>query len=220
MDDLKSKPIYYLYIKTHNKTGLKYLGKTIEDPFVYKGSGKRWKNHIKKHGYDVTTEIVGTFSCLKELKSFALQLSKDLDIVNSREWANLILESGEGGDTSTYIDYSLLNRNKGRSYEEIYGKEKAAELKRLRGEEIIKRRKNKTWEQIFGKEKAKIMREARSKLMSKRVSKPHTEETKYKLRQKALGRVHPKCCCVICKKEISTNNIGNHYKVHTAKNPP
>jgi 5-methylcytosine-specific restriction endonuclease McrA len=40
----------YLYVKTHNKTGLKYLGKTEQDPFVYLGSGKRWLNHLNKHG--------------------------------------------------------------------------------------------------------------------------------------------------------------------------
>jgi hypothetical protein len=213
MESLKFKPIY-LYIKTHNKTGLKYLGKTIQDPFVYKGSGKRWKNHLKKHGYNVTTEIVGIFFCLKKLKNFAAQLSKDLDIVNSKEWANLVPELGEGGDTSKYIDYSNLNRNKGKSYEEIYGKEKAIELKKLRGGEITKRRKNKTWEQIFGKEKAEIMRETASKRMLERTSRLHTEEVKYKLRQKALGRVHPRCSCIICKKELSINNVSNHYKIH------
>ena len=41
----------YLYIKTHNVTGLKYLGKTTQDPYKYKGSGKRWTNHINKHHF-------------------------------------------------------------------------------------------------------------------------------------------------------------------------
>ena len=51
--------IIYLYIKTHNKTGLKYLGKTTKkDQHKYKGSGKYWLKHIRKHGYDVTTEII------------------------------------------------------------------------------------------------------------------------------------------------------------------
>lgn len=46
---------FFLYEKIHNKTGLKYFGKTTQNPYTYQGSGKRWKNHIKKHGYDVTT---------------------------------------------------------------------------------------------------------------------------------------------------------------------
>lgn len=48
----------YLYKKTHNQTGLQYLGKTSEDPIKYKGSGKDWLPHIKEHGNDVKTEII------------------------------------------------------------------------------------------------------------------------------------------------------------------
>ena len=34
----------YLYVKQHNKTGLKYFGKTTKkDPLKYKGSGLYWK---------------------------------------------------------------------------------------------------------------------------------------------------------------------------------
>jgi hypothetical protein len=36
-----------LYVKTHNITGLKYFGKTTNDPFKYKGSGKYWLDHLK-----------------------------------------------------------------------------------------------------------------------------------------------------------------------------
>ena len=43
-------PIYTLYVKTHNKTGLKYLGRTTQDPYKYKGSGTYWRSHLKKHG--------------------------------------------------------------------------------------------------------------------------------------------------------------------------
>jgi hypothetical protein len=47
-----------LYLKTHNQTGLQYLGKTTQDPFTYKGSGSYWRKHIAKHGNDVTTTIL------------------------------------------------------------------------------------------------------------------------------------------------------------------
>lgn len=50
--------IMSLYVKTHNKTGLKYLGYTKRDPFKYKGSGYCWVPHIRKHGNDVSTEIL------------------------------------------------------------------------------------------------------------------------------------------------------------------
>jgi len=55
--------IYYLYVKTHNVTGLNYLGyTTAKDPHNYKGSGTYWKRHIKKYGYDFTTSILRTHS--------------------------------------------------------------------------------------------------------------------------------------------------------------
>jgi hypothetical protein len=90
----------YLYLKTHNKTGLKYLGKTEQDPFKYKGSGVRWLKHIKKHGYDVTTEILFETEDREELREVGIQYSESWDIINSSNFANIMLESGDGGDTS------------------------------------------------------------------------------------------------------------------------
>lgn len=88
----------YLYVKTHNKTGLKYLGKTTsKDPYSYPGSGTYWSNHIKKHGYDCTTEILLATKDKEELKETGLFFSKLFNIVNSKEWANLKEESGDGG---------------------------------------------------------------------------------------------------------------------------
>ena len=55
---IRSISIIYLYLKIHNQTGYKYLGKTIADPHKYEGSGKLWKRHINKHGYDVKTKIL------------------------------------------------------------------------------------------------------------------------------------------------------------------
>lgn len=52
--------IIYLYLKTHNTTGLKYLGKTVKDPSTYKGSGLHWTRHLAKHGNDVNTEAILT----------------------------------------------------------------------------------------------------------------------------------------------------------------
>jgi hypothetical protein len=92
----------YLYMKTHNKTGLKYLGKTIRDPFVYKGSGTIWLSHIKKHGYDITTEILKICETNEEIKEWGLYYSELWNIVNDRDergnktWANLKPEEGTG----------------------------------------------------------------------------------------------------------------------------
>lgn len=88
----------YLYVKTHNKTGLKYLGKTVQDPFKYKGSGKRWRNHIKVHGDDVTTEILLITESVEELKETGKFFSKIFHVKSSSDWANIKDEEGDGGD--------------------------------------------------------------------------------------------------------------------------
>jgi len=91
----------YLYIKTHNITGLKYFGKTIaKDPYAYKGSGTHWVAHIRKHGYDVTTTIYGTYYDKLECQIAAMAFSEENNIVESNEWANLRIENLDGGDTS------------------------------------------------------------------------------------------------------------------------
>lgn len=86
-----------LYVKTHNKTGLKYFGKTKQNPITYKGSGKYWKQHIRKHGYDVTTKIIGIFCSEQDCEKVAVNYSKENNIVNSIEWANLKEENGKDG---------------------------------------------------------------------------------------------------------------------------
>jgi NUMOD3 motif len=102
------KPFYptYLYVKTHNVTGLKYFGKTTGDPYKYRGSGKYWLSHLKIHGNNVTTEIVGFFESRNECESAALTFSINNNIVSARDsenkkiWANQILENGlDGGAT-------------------------------------------------------------------------------------------------------------------------
>lgn len=100
----------YLYVKTHNITGLKYFGKTVKDPIKYKGSGKRWINHIQKHGYDVTTEIVGYYTDRCECENAALQFSKQNNIVESIEWANLCLENGSDGGARINNNFTVWSK--------------------------------------------------------------------------------------------------------------
>lgn len=87
----------WLYIKQHNQTGLKYFGKTIQDPYKYPGSGLRWTRHIRKHGDDVSTIWCKLFSDKDELIKFAIKFSEENNIVESKEWANLKIENGTTG---------------------------------------------------------------------------------------------------------------------------
>lgn len=106
--------IYTLYVKTHNKTGLKYLGQTTKtDPHKYPGSGKYWTAHLNKHGYDYTTEILQECQSKEELKKQGLHYSDIWNVVESAEWANLKPESGDGGDMSMCEAYiaGMANRD-------------------------------------------------------------------------------------------------------------
>jgi hypothetical protein len=89
----------YLYLK-ESPLGLKYLGKTEQDPFEYVGSGKYWKRHLAKHKFtskDIKTTILFETIDKEELKNKGLYYSELYNIVDSEEWANLKLEIGDGG---------------------------------------------------------------------------------------------------------------------------
>lgn len=96
--------IYYLMIKTHNITGLKYLCQTKnKDPYNYCGSGIDWKAHLNNFGYHVTTEILAKCQTKKELNeqgryySTYYKITTAVDNYGNRIWANIIPETGGGG---------------------------------------------------------------------------------------------------------------------------
>lgn len=120
---MTSKDIYmpilptYLYIKQHSVTGLKYFGKTTrKNPYDYKGSGKRWKSHIKKHGMEhVITLWVSDLYIDTSITEHALHFSKENKIDSSPTiWANLKPENGlDGGSIKgfTKTDEQKLNQS-------------------------------------------------------------------------------------------------------------
>lgn len=89
--------IYYLMIKTHKITGLKYLCQTSrKDPFNYNGSGIYWQSHLKKYGTNISTTILLETTDKNKLKEFGRAYSKFYNIVKSKDWANKIPETGGG----------------------------------------------------------------------------------------------------------------------------
>lgn len=104
----------YLYVKQHSITKLKYFGKTEKlDPFKYLGSGSYWQKHLKKHGKEhiETLEIWG-FDDQELCTEFALKFSKDNNIVESDEWANLIPENGLDGLPANFNGHMTPERRK------------------------------------------------------------------------------------------------------------
>jgi hypothetical protein len=113
----------YLYVKTHKKTGLKYLGKTSnKDPIRYKGSGTYWRRHLKKHGNDIETEILFQSENKEEIREKGLYYSELWKVTESKDWANIIEESGDGGDTSQTEAWKEGMKNRIHKIPEIHSK--------------------------------------------------------------------------------------------------
>jgi hypothetical protein len=82
-------------IKTHDITKLKYLCYHFGDYdscYIYSGSGKYWKSHIKKHGKHISTEILGGYTSLEDARIAGLYYSELYNVVESENFANLIVE--------------------------------------------------------------------------------------------------------------------------------
>jgi hypothetical protein len=124
--------IIYLYLKTHNKTGLKYLGKTVQNPYEYRGSGLFWNRHLDEHGDDVTTEILFETEEMEKFKQVALEYSEKWNIVESKKFANLVNEQGDGGDMSKCENYiiGISNRDQSGENNPFFNKKHTEETKK------------------------------------------------------------------------------------------
>ena len=92
-----------LYVKTHNVTGLKYLGQTSKsDPHRYTGSGKYWLRHLRKHGNNWNTEILCKSALKQTINEMGIYYSNLWNVVESNYWANLKPESGDGAASGIY----------------------------------------------------------------------------------------------------------------------
>lgn len=88
---------YKLMIKTHLVTNLKYLCVTTKNDYhSYKGSGTAWKKHLKENGNLVKTNLIFETDDKDLFFKVCKEKSAEYDVVNSPEWANLIVEHGSG----------------------------------------------------------------------------------------------------------------------------
>lgn len=224
----------YLYVKTHNKTGLKYLGKTTAaDPHLYKGSGKVWTDHCKKHGYDYTTEILFMSESKEEIKEKGIYYSDLWNVVDSKEWANLKKEECDGGYCveafTPEANQKRSNTLKGRIFTEEHRKNLSAagkgrpdtrsqETKELAALKASAKLKGKKKPEGFG-EKIRAIRlgsvasdDAKNKMRS---AWDETRRTKQSEMTKIQNANRPVLTCPHCGKQ--GKNPGNMRRYHFDK---
>lgn len=166
-----------LYVKQHNVTGLKYFGATIRDPYAYQGSGIQWIKHCRKHGFDISTIEVFVFEVQAEAERFAIQFSRDNNIVRSNQWANLIIE-----DALVRRETYHRSDSTRKKLSEI-AKQRVGELNPFYG----KQHSLHTKQQISAKNQG---RSAGSK--NPFFGKKHTEDVKAKIADVSRGRIKTK----------------------------
>lgn len=190
-----------LYIKRHALTGMMYFGKTTRDDIIsYKGSGKRWTNHINKHGrqFVQTVWISNIFTDQLELTKFALAFSELFDIVSSNQWANLKEENGLDGSPKGIViseetrrKMSISQKGTSRTFR---GRTQLTQIHKdnISTSLLGRKRSIAECEAISKGKKGKSFSEAHRQKLSEaaklRRRKPHSDETKRKMSEAANQR--------------------------------
>lgn len=209
--------MYYLMIKTHNATGLKYLCKcTNKDPHKYKGSGVYWKRHLKEHGYDITTEVIFQTEDINEFNKISLEYSEKYNVKDSKDWANLIPETGLDGGVTHNNPYWL---NGFKHSEESRKRISESARQRATGRKVSSETKQKISNKLKGQkafwlEGVEKTEEHRKKLSQSQsgVSKSYTKDQieNLKTSMKSLSKTMYKCS--ICGKIGNAGQIGRYHK--------
>lgn len=188
---MTSKSIYtsitptYLYIKQHSVTGLKYFGKTTKNPYKYSGSGTYWKTHINKHGKEfVKTIWVSGLYYDTSIVEHALHFSIENNIIESNNWANLMLENG--------LDGGIFTENSKIKYKQTcfkkYGVENPSQS------EIIKQKKVNTSNENWGVEyslQSKIIKEKSKQTLLEKYGVENASQS-IKIKQKKKDKAQEK----------------------------
>lgn len=110
-------------VKTHLLTNMKYLCVTIKENYhSYSGSGRAWKRHLKENGNLQQTKLIFETDDKLEFSKKCLEKSIEFNIVNSPEWANLIVEYGGGEYESDEYGKRIIKSNK--KFDEMTDKER------------------------------------------------------------------------------------------------
>lgn len=197
----------YLYIKQHSVTGKLYFGKTTRNPEKYLGSGTHWKFHIKKHGKEfIETLWYCIFYDKNTCMEFALNFSKQHDIINSIKWLNIIDENGlDGGNGNTTKKFGEDNP--------FYGKSHSIEslelIKIARSKQIVIPK--------FGEDNHRFGKictdDHKLKTSNSLLGHDVSLETRLKISNKTKIQHRIKCSCLCCNRMFDIGNYTKHIKV-------
>jgi len=206
----------WLMVKQHRITGLKYFCKTIKkDPYKYKGSGIRWCNHLKKHGRNVDTLWCMLFYNKEELVEYAINFSKENNIVESDEWANLVIEDGiTGWPTGTkHKEETKIKCKHNNGFKKGYvpynkGMKMSQDFCDTQSKKSIERIKSKTHNMLTDE-----FKEARLKSENKRLEiisrRCVIDGVTYSSAKEAHRTIGVKYCTII--KRLQSNSYLNYY---------
>ena len=99
----------------------------------YKGSVTHWLRQLYKHCEEHTTKILLETEDKEFFREKAIYYSKLYNVVESNEWANIVPEQGDGGDTSMSPAYQAHIASGKFLYGEkngFYGKQHSEETRR------------------------------------------------------------------------------------------
>lgn len=191
--------MYYLYVKTHNITGLKYLGYTQKDVYSYRGSGIDWKEHIEEYGNDVSTEILLETEDKNILNETGRHYSSIWNVAKSDKWANRIPETGggslgfKGKKHSDELKARWKKERKGMraGIPRILSEEGKYNIRAANSKPKSEEHKKKLSEALVGRSYKELGRrslteEECEKISASKRGKPRSEETKKKLREASL----------------------------------
>jgi len=186
--------IFYLYIKTHTVTGIKYLGKTKNDPYKYKGSGIRWNHILKKYGTDMTTEVLLITDSEEVLKRAGAYYSRLYNVVEDDNWANLMEEKGDGGDTSASPNFKASLKTRNNNWSEERKNKVGASIKKVWEDKFNDPKFDKAAFSKMCSERAKkgwankVVTEEQREAYSQRTKEQMTPEAKENISVKAKAR--------------------------------
>ena len=172
-----SKVFYIYYHIDPRNNEIRYIGKgSGRRAWAFhrgRGHHRNWINKLKSLGMKPLVKIVEYLEC--EIEAYA---KEKLLIKIEKEKGTSLCNISEGGNCGPRLsgknnamygksrpDLAKRNKkNKGKSLEEIYGKEKAKEMRKNH-----KNINKKSWIELYGKEKAEKMKTETSKRLKQKI---------------------------------------------------